>query len=112
MVRHVREAIVSERGSHDCGLDCSAMTDETRLGADREASGEARSVRWLRRRNGAVTFLKTANGRMETRRSTFLTSRTMWTFFRLHMMSSWRKTEMLVGFLGFVGGNRSRCRRA
>ena len=34
-----------------------------------EASGAARSVRRLRRRDGAVTLLKTAKGRTETRRS-------------------------------------------
>ena len=42
---HVRAAIASEGGSGDCRLDCSAVTNETRLGADREASSAARSVR-------------------------------------------------------------------
>ena len=53
---HVRAAIASESGSGDCGLDCSAVTNETRLGADREASSAARSVRRLRMRNDAVMF--------------------------------------------------------
>ena len=38
-------------------------------GVDGEASGAGRSVRWLRGRNGAVTFLKTAKARIETSRS-------------------------------------------
>ena len=68
MVRHVRAAIDSEGWCGDCWLECSAVT-KARLGEDREASGAARSVRWLWRRNGAVTFLKTVKGRTETSQS-------------------------------------------
>ena len=67
--RHVRAAIASERCSGDCGLYCSAVTNEMRMGVDREDSGAARRVRWLRKRNDGVTFLKMANGRIETSRS-------------------------------------------
>ena len=59
----------SERWSGDCGLYCSAVTNEMRMGVDREDSGAARRVRWLRKRNDGVTFLKMANGRIETSRS-------------------------------------------
>ena len=57
-------------------------------GADGEASGAARSVRGLRRRNGAVTFLKTANGRMETKQSSLKTVRAMENFIGFNVKSS------------------------
>ena len=68
MVSPVMADIASERRNGDCRLDCSPVTNETRLGADREVSSAARGVRWLRRRNGAVTFLKTVNGCMQKSR--------------------------------------------
>ena len=83
-------------------VELQGRDERDEAGADEEASGVARSVRRLRRRNGAVTFLKTANGRIETKRSSLKTLRAMENFFGFNVKSSWRK-ETLMWFLTFVG---------